>query len=96
MGLTKVRRLVGALMWMGAVGSLMATMSACSSQPESAQTAAANQVAMKFDLSQCQQLEPSLFKCPAVDKPICDPGYNKNQVVCVKVDKSGVLIQQFQ
>ena len=91
-----IGRLVGALMWLGAIGSLTASMSACSSQPESAQTAAANQVAMKFDLGQCQQLSPSLFKCPALDKPLCDPGYNKNDVICVKVDQTGVVLQQLQ
>ena len=96
MQVAKVKTAIGALVLMSAVGSLMATMSACSSQPESAQTAAANQIAMKFDLGQCQQLEPSLFKCPAVDKPLCDPGYNKNDVICVKVDKTGVLMQQLQ
>ena len=93
---TKVRRVVGALVWMGAVASFAVTMSACSSQPESAQTAAANQVAMKFDLGQCQQISPSLFKCPALDKPLCDPGYNKSDVICVKVDQTGVVLQQLQ
>jgi hypothetical protein len=93
---TGIGKLVGALVRLGAAGTLAVAMSACSAQPESAQTASANQVAMKFDLGQCQQTSPSLYKCPAVDKPLCDPGYNKADVICVKIDKTGVVLQQLQ
>ena len=79
-----------------AAASLAAAMAACSGQQNSGQTGANNAIAMKFDLGQCQQLSPSLYKCPALDKPICDPGYNKNDVICVKVDSTGVVIQQLQ
>ncbi len=79
-----------------AVGSLAMTLGACSGQQDSGQAGANNQIAMTFDLGQCQQLSPSLYKCPALDKPLCDPGYNKNDVICVKVDKNGVVLQQLQ
>jgi hypothetical protein len=49
---------------------------------------------MNFDLNACQQLGPSLYQCPGSDNPICDPGYNKGDVDCIKVDKSGVLIRE--
>ncbi len=72
---------------------LLLGMAACSGQqPPSAAEAAGNQVAMNFDLNTCQQLGPGLYQCPGSDKPICDPGYNKGDVECVKVDKNGVLI----
>ncbi len=58
------------------------------------ESAAGNQVALSFDLNTCQQLGPGLYQCPGSDKPICDPGYNKGDVDCVKVDKNGVLIRQ--
>ena len=91
---TRSGRLAVALI--GLAAGLTVAMSACSSQSEAPQNAGGNQVAMKFDLSKCQQISPNLFQCPAVDKPICDPGYNKGDVICVKVDKDGVVIQQFQ
>jgi hypothetical protein len=79
-----------------AAGALMLLTSACSGQqqPESAAaTAAGNQTTMSFDLNACQQLGPSLYQCPGSDKPICDTGYNKGDVECLKVDENGVLIQ---
>jgi len=91
-----IAKLVGVALRLGAAGCFAVAVNACSTQPESAQTAAANQVAMKFDLGQCQQTSPSLYKCPAVDKPLCDPGYNKADVICVKIDKTGVVLQQLQ
>ena len=87
---------IGSLAALFGVAAMAATISACSSQSQPPQSNAGNQVAMRFDLSQCQQISPNLFKCPAVDKPICDPGYNKGDVICVKVDKDGVVLQQFQ
>ena len=75
---------------------LALSMGACSSQQDSGTTGASNAVSMKFDLAQCQQISPSLYKCPALDKPVCDPGYSQTDVTCVKVDKTGVVIQQFK
>jgi hypothetical protein len=83
-------------MGLGAAAALAASMSACSSQPQPGATAGGNQVALKFDLSQCQQISPNLFKCPAIDKPLCTAAYNKGDVICVKVDENGVVVQQFQ
>lgn len=90
-----IQRTTGVMAFFAA-GALMLLTSACSGQqqPENAAaTAAGNQTAMSFDLNACQQLGPSLYQCPGSDKPICDPGYNKGDVECVKVDKNGVLIQ---
>jgi len=91
-----MRKSVEVVMALLAAGSLAVALSSCSGQQESAQTAANNVIAMKFDLGQCQQLSPSLYKCPALDKPLCDPGYNKADVICVKVDSTGVVLQQLQ
>lgn len=68
---------------------------ACSGQqaPSAAGTTG-NQVAMNFDLNACENLGPGLYRCPGSDKPICDPGYNKGDVECLKVDKNGVLIRE--
>jgi hypothetical protein len=43
---------------------------------------------MKFHLQECQQLSPNLFKCPAVDQPLCNPDYS-GQEQCIRVGKKG-------
>lgn len=78
-------------------GLLVLAIAGCSGQQTpaaSGESPAGNQVAMSFDLNACQQLGPSLYQCPGSDKPICDPGYNKGDIECVRVDKSGVLVRQ--
>lgn len=47
------------------------------------------QTAMHFDVSQCQQTAPNLYKCPGVDKSICGAFYAGEQVDCVSLDKDG-------
>jgi hypothetical protein len=42
-------------------------------------------------------LNPGLFKCPAMDKPICNPDYTGTPVECLKIDKNGsIMVQQLQ
>jgi hypothetical protein len=42
-----------------------------------------------FDLSKCQQVSPSLYKCPAIDKPICTTEYNQPGVECIRLGRKG-------
>jgi hypothetical protein len=72
----------------GALG--LALLAGCSS----AQPSAENPEITSFDLSKCQVLEPSLYRCPGTDKALCDPDFSRNDVQCVKITKSGVLLQQ--
>lgn len=65
----------------------------CSAQPETPTQAQANQIAMNFDLSKCEVLEPSLYRCPGSDKSICTPGFARADIECLKADNNGVLIQ---
>ena len=89
----KIGHLLEMLAGSGAIAVLALTIYACSGQQEAPQTQQDNQIAMSFDLSKCQALGPSLYQCPGSDKAICDPGYNKGDVECIKVDKTGVTIQ---
>ncbi len=50
------------------------------------------QTALHFDVSQCQQTAPNLYKCPGVDKSICGAFYAGQQVDCVALDKDGNVI----
>ena len=45
-----------------------------------------------FDISQCQQTAPNIYKCPAVDKSICGAFYAGQQVDCLYLDKDGNAI----
>ena len=58
-----------------------------------AQRAAVAKNELHFDLSQCQQLEPGLYRCSATDKPICNPDYN-GLVECVRVGPTGGVFVQ--
>jgi len=50
--------------------------------------AAIERTEMTFSLAKCRQIDVNLYKCPAVDKPICSPYYN-GDLTCVRVGKKG-------
>ncbi len=54
------------------------------------------QTQLHFDVSQCQQTAPNLYKCPSVDKSICGAFYAGQQVDCIALDKDGNVIVQKQ
>ncbi len=81
--------LISALWMLGLAG--------CASSTPAPESAAANSTVMNFNLDTCQQLEPGLYKCPAIDKPICNPDYAGANVQCVRIGKQGsVFVQQLQ
>ena len=50
------------------------------------------QTQLHFNLAQCQQTGPNLYKCPGVDKSICGAFYAGQQVDCLNLDKDGNVI----
>jgi hypothetical protein len=50
------------------------------------------QTQLHFDISQCQQTAPNLYKCPGVDRSICGALYAGQLVDCVALDKDGNVI----
>ena len=67
---------------------------ACSStEPSAATQAALAKTELHFDINACQQIEPGLYKCPAADKPICNPDYN-GQAECVRIGPKGSVFVQ--
>jgi hypothetical protein len=50
------------------------------------------QTQLHFDVTQCQQTAPNLYKCPSVDKSICGAYYSGQQVDCLALDKDGNVI----
>jgi hypothetical protein len=77
-----------------AITAALAGVCACSSAPPPEETPAQKGAIAQFDLAKCETLEPSLYRCPGLDAPLCDPDFERN-VQCVKVTKDGVLLQAF-
>lgn len=78
-----------------AMAAALARVCACSSVPPPEETSAQKAAITQFDLAKCETLEPSLYRCPGLDAPLCDPDFERNAVQCVKVTKDGVLLQAF-
>jgi hypothetical protein len=76
-----------------AVAGLLA-LGGCSSSsdPSASQQAALSKTELHFDINKCQDMGGGLYKCPASDKPICNPDYN-GSVECVRIGpKGGVFV----
>lgn len=71
------------------IGSMALTpMLGCSSSTPDPHASNQAQVLASFDLSKCESMGSGLYKCPAVDKPLCDSTY-VGDMQCVKVGKKG-------
>ena len=76
-----------------AVLGLLALGGCSSSDPSAAQQASLAKTELHFDINQCQDMGAGLYKCPASDKPICNPDYNGN-VECVRIGPKGSVFVQ--
>jgi len=76
-----------------AVLGLLALVGCSSSEPSAATQAGLAKTELHFDINACQQIEPGLYKCPAADKPICNPDYN-GQAECVRIGPKGSVFIQ--
>src|SRR5271155_267990 len=61
----------------------MLALGGCSSQ--NADVPPAQPVQVNFALDKCQQLDANLYKCPAIDQPICTPQFVRTDVNCVHI-----------
>jgi hypothetical protein len=59
-----------------------------------APTEAEKQIALTFDLSKCQPLQAGLYKCPAMDQPICDPAFANPNIQCLRIGHKGSVFVQ--
>jgi hypothetical protein len=76
-----------------ALSGLLALGGCSSSTPPPGQVAAMEKTELHFSLDQCQPLDANLFKCPAMDKPLCNPDYN-GQLECVRIGPKGSVFVQ--
>ncbi len=70
----------------------MLALGGCSSQ--NADQPPAQPVQVNFALEKCEQLEANLYKCPAIDQPICTPQFVRTDVNCVRVGPKGSIFVQ--
>ena len=75
--------------------AMAAALAACSTATPPQETSPQKSARAKFDLAKCETLEPSLYRCPGLDAPLCDPDFERAPVQCVKISKDGVLLQAF-
>ena len=75
------------------LGLLMLAGCSSYSEPSAAEQKALAKTELHFDINACQQIEPGLYKCPAADKPICNPDYN-GQAECVRIGPKGSVFVQ--
>jgi hypothetical protein len=82
-----------AILAIAALGLLALGGCSSSSAPPPAQQAALAATELHFDLNKCEDMGAGLYKCPASDKPICNPDYNGN-VECVRIGPKGSVFVQ--
>ena len=70
----------------------MLALGGCSSQDADKPTG--TPINANFALEKCQQLEANLYKCPAVDQPLCTPEFNRTDVNCVRIGPKGSVFVQ--
>lgn len=90
---SKAKRMDNRVLLAVAVLGLLALGGCSSSEPSAATQAALAKTELHFDINACQQIEPGLYKCPAADKPICNPDYN-GQAECVRIGPKGSVFVQ--
>jgi hypothetical protein len=75
---------------------VMLMFAGCGSQPDltPAQEAAGKYAEMNFDLDKCLPIEPNLYRCPAVDQPLCTVEFSRPDIQCVRIGAKGHVFVQ--
>jgi hypothetical protein len=76
-----------------AIAVMLAAAGCSPATPPPGATEAQMRQEARFNLAQCEILEPSLYRCPGTDQPVCDPDFSRNEVECIKVTRNGVILQ---
>ena len=74
----------------------MLTFVGCSTQPKltPAEQKAGEYAEMNFDLDKCLPIEPNLYRCPAIDKPLCTTEFSRPDIECVRIGAKGHVFVQ--
>ncbi len=75
----------------------MLSLGGCAASPPPPTSAALKSTELSFNINKCEMLGAGLYRCPAIDKPICNPDYTGTPVECLHTDKNGnITVQQLQ
>jgi hypothetical protein len=72
----------------------MLAIGGCSSQ--NADQPPEHPMMANFSLDKCQNLGPNLYKCPAIDQPLCTPEFTRTDINCVRIGPKGSVFIQRQ
>lgn len=93
-GASNFRRRSLRILSAAALAASLAGMLAIAGCTPEATANAPKPVPATFTLARCKQIEPNLFKCPAIDKPLCTPQFNRSDVNCVRIGPKGSVFVQ--
>jgi len=77
-----------------AVSLGMLALGGCSSQ--NADVPPEQPMMANFSLDKCEPIQPNLYKCPAVDQPLCTPEFTRSDINCVRIGPKGSVFIQRQ
>ena len=83
-------RIVQAAALAASIGML--ALGGCSSQ--NADVPPEHPMMANFALDKCENLGPNLYKCPAVDQPLCTPEFTRTDINCVRIGPKGSVFVQ--
>jgi PBP1b-binding outer membrane lipoprotein LpoB len=90
---TRERFRMGNLIALPAIAVAALLLGGCSASTPAPPTNAQKTAVMTFDLSKCQATgDTGLYKCPEIDKPICDPSFARADVECVRVTANHTFV----
>jgi len=73
------------------------SLAGCASSTPAPEASTVKSTELSFNINKCEMQGPGLYKCPAIDKPICNPDYTGTPVECLHTDKNGnITVQQLQ
>ena len=81
------------LIGIAAIGAVLAITPALASAADSDSGIKAEQTIADFNLEKCKAIDVNIYRCPAVDKPICTSDYSGTDK-CIRTDKKGRVIIQ--
>ena len=89
----KAEQMAKRIVLASAVLGLLALGGCTISNSPPAEQASMAKTELHFDLNKCEPISAGLYKCPATDKPVCNPDYN-GQVECVRIGPKGSVFVQ--
>ncbi len=51
----------------------------------------ADRIVANFDLGKCKSIDVNIYRCPAIDKPVCTSDYT-GSIQCIRSDRKGRII----